>query len=106
MNKTITGLLALTSVLAIVGCTDAQQAKIAALGDAARVTCYSGGEIVFDDYSTGKIENEEGSDGFYFVSRTTNRMIAVTGDCTIDYGAKPDKGFQPVIRPVVGGVTA
>jgi len=90
--------------LTTIGCTDAMQSKIGAYGDSARVTCYSGGELVFDDFSTGKVQSEESSDGWYFRSVTTQRLISMAGDCRIDYGAKAPVGWKStgVGNPVIG----
>lgn len=81
---------------AIAACTDAHKAKFGAYGDSARVVCFSGGVKTFDDFSTGKVENEENSDGYAFVARSTNRLVQVSGDCNLDYGAKVPADFKPV----------
>lgn len=94
-NRILGGALAATLLL-VTGCTDAQRAKQAALGDPARVICFSGGRLTFDDFSTGKVENEEHSDGFYFVARSTNRLVSVSGDCNLDYGAEVPANYRPV----------
>lgn len=74
----------------LVGCTDAQVSKLAAYGDSARVTCYSGGEVVFDAYSTGKVAKpDSGSDGYQFRDTRTGRLVEVSMDCKIDYGSTP-----------------
>lgn len=98
MNKNM--LLGAATMAAIaftaVACTDANRAKFGALGDSARVICFSGGVKTFDDFSTGKIQNEENSDGYFFVARSTNRLVQVSGDCNLDYGAKVPANFQPL----------
>lgn len=81
------------STLALAGCTDTTMAHLGAYGDAARVTCYSGGKLIFDDFSTGKVSNAEGSDGYEFKSATTGRLEQASGDCVVDYGAQPVKGW-------------
>lgn len=92
--------IALFAVLAaaslVSACTDASKAKFGALGDSARVICHSGGKVIFDDFSTGKVQNEESSDGYYFVARSTNRLVQTSGECNLDYGAKVPAGFQPI----------
>lgn len=95
MNK-ITIIGALFATAALSACTDAYKAKLGAYGDSARVICFSGGVKTFDDFSTGKINNEEHSDGYYFVAKSTNRLVHVSGDCNLDYGAKADANFKPV----------
>jgi hypothetical protein len=61
----------------------------------ARVTCYSGGEVVYDGFSTGKVRSEANSDGYNFKDSHTGRLREVSGDCDIDYGAKKPGGFIP-----------
>lgn len=90
-------LLIAAGLFSLSACSDAQQAKWSALGTPARVTCYSGGKIVFDDMSTGKVLSEEGSDGYYFESRTTHRLIELQGDCIIDHMTAVPAGWQPVL---------
>lgn len=89
---------AILGLVAVTACTDARMAGFGAYGDPARVTCYSGGQKIFDDFSTGKVSSEEGSDGFYFVAASTNRLVSVSGDCILDYTSQRPAGFQPV-RP-------
>ncbi len=89
--------LAISASMLLPACTDAQFAKIAALGDEGRVTCYSGGVLRFDDFSTGKIADSEGSDGYYFMSRTTGKLVETSGDCTIQYGAPVPIGWKPTL---------
>lgn len=71
------------------GCTDAQYEKITKLGDPARVTCYSGGEVIYDDYSTGAISNEEGTDGYYFKEKSSGELVEISADCIFRYGERP-----------------
>jgi len=96
--KRQTSLLVLAAVsLSIAACTDTTKAHWAALGSSGRVTCFSGGHVIADDYSTGKIQNGDQSDGYEFKSATTGRLEQVSGDCVIDYGAKRDASFQAVL---------
>lgn len=91
-----TGILAVCmAALAVSACTDAGWEKLTAYGDAARVTCHSGGVVVFDDFSTGKVQQSDQSDPF-FKSATTGRLVEVSGDCRIDYGAKQRPDWKPV----------
>lgn len=84
------------SIVALSGCTDAEKAKFTSIGNAARVVCFSGDRKTFDDFSTGKIESEKGSDGYYFVARSTQRLVHVSGACNLDYGAEVPANFKPV----------
>lgn len=79
------------------GCTDTQTAHWGALGSAARVTCYSGGYLVLDDFSTGKVANAGNSDGYEFKSQTTGRLQQASGDCQIDYGATNPEGWKATL---------
>ena len=47
------------------GCTDAMFSKISTIGSKAEVKCYSGSRLIFWGISTGKVSNEENSDGFF-----------------------------------------
>lgn len=91
-------ILIVASLLALAGCTDAKNARTFNFGQTGRVTCWGAEKVMFDDFSTGRIEKHDNSDGFYFVSLTTNRLTEITGDCTVDYGVRPAPGFKP-IRP-------
>lgn len=91
-------ILAAAAALALTACTDAKVAKITALGQAARVTCHSGGRVIFDDFSTGKVSNSESSDGYYFRAASTGRLAETSGECVLDYGATKPAGFKAV-RP-------
>jgi hypothetical protein len=67
------------------GLTDAGRAKIKALGDSARVTCYSGARLIFDACSTGKVHSEDSSDGYFFEEKKTGLPVEVSGNCVIIY---------------------
>jgi hypothetical protein len=92
----IMGVLAVAAVLSAVACTDGQYARLTSLGQSGRVTCYSGGRVFFDDYSTGKIADAEHSDGYYFVSTTTRRLVHVSGQCLVDYGVDKPADFKAI----------
>lgn len=88
---------------AVTGCTDTQRASIGAYGDSARVTCYSGGAVVADDFSTGKVHNASNSDGYEFKSTTTGRFTQFSGDCIIDYGSSPAPGWKATLPGQTNG---
>jgi hypothetical protein len=77
--------LALTAIL-VVGCTDAQQARIGAYGDSATVICYSAEKVIYEGKSTGKVTSPEGSDGYQFKDASTLKLTEVSGNCVITYG--------------------
>jgi hypothetical protein len=88
-------ILVAVAALAVTACTDAQRSKFGAYGSAARVTCYSGGKVVFDDFSTGKVTTE-GAGDTNFRSATTGKLIEMAGDCRVIYDAVKPVDFQPV----------
>lgn len=69
----------------LIGCTDAQRGKISALGDNAKIECYSGDKLIYSGFSSGKISNEENSDGYYFRDKKTDKYMEVCGNCVITY---------------------
>lgn len=79
------GFVILFAVLAAAGCTDAGFSKFVALGNAAHVICYSGGRVIFDGRSTGKVGSENQSDGYYFRDVADGMLKEVSGDCVITY---------------------
>lgn len=70
-------------ILSFIACSDAEFAKYKALGDPGDITCYSGGQIIYDGKSTGVILSEEQSDGWLLMDARTNRLVRVSGDCVI-----------------------
>jgi hypothetical protein len=61
-------------------------ASIEAYGKSAHIVCYSGGKVIYDGHSTGIVQNESQSDGYYFEDADTGRAKSVSGQCVIDYG--------------------
>ena len=70
-------------VIILVGCSNARMAKIQAWGKKHHVTCYSGGVVIYDGDTSGKIENEMHSDGYYFQDDKTGKLVGVSGNCVI-----------------------
>lgn len=58
-------------------------AQRAALGSPGHITCYSGGQVIYEGDSTGKILTEEHSDGWFFMDSKTKNLVRVSGDCVI-----------------------
>jgi hypothetical protein len=73
----------IVSFIIIAGCTDAEVAQWGSLGSSGHITCYSGGAVIYDGQSSGKIFSESSSDGWYFNDAKTNRLVRVSGDCVI-----------------------
>ena len=73
----------ITLFMLLIACTDTDIAQLTAIGEPGHVTCYSGGEVIFEGDSTGKIATEEQSDGWKFMDAATGRLVRVSGDCLI-----------------------
>ena len=72
-------------ILAMVlgGCSDAERGKFQAIGQSGHIQCWSGGTVIYDGESTGKIMSEEQTDGWFFVEKGSNKLIRVSGACII-----------------------
>jgi len=64
-------------------CTDAQREKWNSLGNKHTVQLYSGGKLVREWTSTGKVSSEEGSDGYFFKDEECQCIVEVSGDVVI-----------------------
>ena len=73
-------LLLLPALLLTVGCTDAKMAGFRALGGSADVVCHSGGKVIFEGQSTGKVESPVNSDGYQFINAKTGKLVEVSGN--------------------------
>lgn len=76
-------ILCLLFVVLLIGCTDATVKQLTTLGSSGTITCYSGGKLIYEGQSTGKITTEQGSDGWYFEEKGSGKLIRVSGDCVI-----------------------
>lgn len=75
--------LTVIASLIILACTDAKRAKFGGLGNEFKIEVYSGGIKVKEYISTGKISTEKDSDGYYFLEKSTGKLIEVAGDIII-----------------------
>lgn len=75
--------LALISIVLLSGCTDADRGKLGAIGKDGHIQCWSGDHKFYDGYSTGVVHTEETTDGWYFVEKSTNEFIRISGNCLI-----------------------
>jgi len=80
MNKVIV----LIALLGLMGCSKAQRTLILSAGSKHRITLYSGSSAVRSWVSSGTIENEEKSDGYYFQDDTTGKLVRVSGSVVIE----------------------
>lgn len=76
--KKVLALIALISLTS--GCTDAQVGSITALGSRAHATCYSGGKVVFNAISTGRVASATQSDGWQARWQEADAQGRPTGD--------------------------
>lgn len=67
----------------LVGCSSADIAGFSALGQSHHIKQFSGGALIGEWDSTGKIENERSSDGYYFQDTKTQKLIMVSGTVQI-----------------------
>lgn len=73
-------LLCIASVL-LAGCTDADQAALFSYGSKTKVECWSGGQKIFNDESTGKVTIDQS--GIYYKSVNTGNLVHTYADCII-----------------------
>lgn len=83
-------------VLGLAACTNADFHRTFNYGAGGRVTCYSGGVVISDDFSAGRIHTEQGSDGWYYVSSSDNDLKQVSGQCVVQQRVTPPANFVPV----------
>ena len=74
-------LVGLLCALFLMGCTDATMSGYGALGDPSAVSCFSGGQVVFEDESTGYVESM--ASGVQYRSKTTGQHIRLYMDCIV-----------------------
>lgn len=78
--------LSLLVILTIlVSCSDAEMSKIGSWGSSAKIKCYSGGLVIYDGHSTGKVISEANSDGYFFRDKGDGNLKEVSGNCVIEY---------------------
>lgn len=82
MKKIIT--VCLLVALSSVSCTDAEKSQFTSLGSSGHIKCYSGGQLIYEGDSTGKIASEDQSDGWFFRDKRTDKLVRVSGDCLIE----------------------
>lgn len=70
--------------LVLVGCTDAVKKEWTTLGSTGNIKCYSGGRLIYEGTSTGKVATVSQSDGWQFEDAKTHKYVRVSGDCLIE----------------------
>jgi hypothetical protein len=74
----------LASLFIFTGCMRAEMAKISAIGSDHKVLVYSGGNLVREFHSVGKVLTEKDSDGWYFLNKETNKLTRVSGTVIVE----------------------
>jgi hypothetical protein len=75
-------IIAFLTAISLAACSDANMASWEAIGEQSDVKCYSGGNVIFQDTSTGKVYPMDG-DGLAFRSDTTGKYVRAYADCII-----------------------
>lgn len=83
--KVKVNLLPILAIVAIVfllaSCSDASLDKATRFNEPQEITCYSGGQVVFKDISTGRVEESRGGAGLYYRSKNTGELVQLYLDC-------------------------
>lgn len=100
MKLVLASLVALS--LGLTGCarsvSDGDKKVEATYGKLARITCFSGGKAIFDDFIANDHSYIRGSpsSGYPFVIK--GHKFEISGDCQIEYNTTPPDGFKPIHR--------
>lgn len=71
--------------LAAVGCSSADVSAFQALGRKHKVTMYGcDGKVIGQWETSGKVENEAQSNGYYFTDDKTGKLVMVDGNVIIE----------------------
>lgn len=77
-------LIVLSMLLFCVSCTEAEKASFKALGNPAKIKCYSGGVLIYEGSSTGRVSTVMNSDGWAFEDVKTGKFVRISGTCVIE----------------------
>ena len=67
-----------------IGCSDATRASFNSYGNAAHIRCYSGGVLIYEGDSTGRVATTSESDGWEWKDDKTGKFVRVSGTCIIE----------------------
>lgn len=73
----------IVSVLALAGCTDATMAHWSQFGDESHIQCFSGGQVVYDGNSTGKVQASKTGAGVFFKEKQSGKFVRLYADCVV-----------------------
>lgn len=77
--------LAIMFTVALGACSDAKRQAFGALGKPRKVTVYpANGDSARVWITTGKLVNEDNSDGFYFEDAATGKLVEVYGQAVVE----------------------
>ena len=76
-------ILFLAAILTVAGCTDATMAHFSQFGDEAHIQCFSGGQVVYDGISTGKVAASETGAGVFFKEKASGKFVRLYADCIV-----------------------
>lgn len=78
--KNLTKVLVVVTIIILTSCTDAERAKLGGYGDEFKVEMLNcDGTVAREWISSGKVQSEANSDGYYFNDKETGKLIEVTG---------------------------
>ena len=80
-------MIAALSILTVTlwGCSDASyQREWKSLGQKHKIQLWSGGTLVREWTSTGRVRSVGAEDGWCFVDKETDKLVIVTGDLVIE----------------------
>jgi hypothetical protein len=81
MKKIMFSLVAIATLMS--SCTDAELGKMGGFGETYTVKVL-GPDTVITYHSTGKVLSEKSSDGYYFTSKETGKLVEVSGTVIIE----------------------
>lgn len=64
----------------VVSCSDASKGRLFSIGEGRNIKCYSGGVLIYEGKTTGMVQNETNSDGYYFTD-TNGEYIEINAEC-------------------------
>ena len=74
---------ALITTVVCIGCSNANQAAMSAWGRPHHIKQFSGAKLIGEWDSTGKVNNEESSDGYKFQDAKTGQIVRISGHVQI-----------------------
>jgi len=81
MKKVMFSLVAIATLMA--SCTDAELSKLGGYGETYTIKVL-GPDTIITYHSSGKVLSENSSDGYYFTSKETGKLVEVSGNVIIE----------------------